>query len=180
MADVYGHAALNIAASAAPDGRTGCLFARNTSYTSATIIHPHGRKQRALLLSDADVLHENITRSPLAQRAWSLQERLLAKRTIFFTASQMFWECAHAFHCESLPHGELKRYKDVGGFNNFNSWTEWPLLVRYYSRGKLTYHEDRAVAIAGIARRFSFQTSWLCCRTVAGKSPGRLMLAGEF
>ncbi|PGH14412.1 hypothetical protein AJ79_03055 [Helicocarpus griseus UAMH5409] len=33
-------------------------------------------------------------------RAWTLQERFLASRSLVFTAEQVFWECEEAFWCE--------------------------------------------------------------------------------
>lgn len=38
--------------------------------------------------------------SPLLARAWALQERLLSRRVVFFTASEMLWQCLEGFRCE--------------------------------------------------------------------------------
>lgn len=46
---------------------------------------------------DADVLQ-----SPLHQRAWNLQERAFARRTIFFAEGQTYWECGDGIRCETL------------------------------------------------------------------------------
>lgn len=40
--------------------------------------------------------------SPLNRRGWVLQERALARRTIFFTDTQMYWECSDGIRCETL------------------------------------------------------------------------------
>jgi hypothetical protein len=44
----------------------------------------------------------DVLQSPLNTRGWVLQERALARRTIFFTANQMYWECGDGIRCETL------------------------------------------------------------------------------
>ena len=44
----------------------------------------------------------DVLKSPLNSRGWVLQERALARRTIFFTANQMYWECSDGVRCETL------------------------------------------------------------------------------
>ena len=44
----------------------------------------------------------HVLRSPLNRRGWVLQERALARRTIFFTNTQMYWECSNGVRCETL------------------------------------------------------------------------------
>jgi serine/threonine protein kinase len=44
----------------------------------------------------------DVLKSPLNSRGWVLQERALARRTIFFTANQMYWECGDGIRCETL------------------------------------------------------------------------------
>jgi hypothetical protein len=38
----------------------------------------------------------------LNKRGWVLQERALARRTIYFTARQTYWECGCGVRCETL------------------------------------------------------------------------------
>lgn len=44
----------------------------------------------------------DVLQSPLISRGWVLQERALARRAIFFTANQMYWECGDGIRCETL------------------------------------------------------------------------------
>jgi hypothetical protein len=44
----------------------------------------------------------DVLQSPLSTRGWVLQERALARRTLFFTANQMYWECGDGIRCETL------------------------------------------------------------------------------
>lgn len=38
----------------------------------------------------------------LNKRGWVLQERALARRTIYFTETQIYWECGEGIRCETL------------------------------------------------------------------------------
>jgi hypothetical protein len=38
----------------------------------------------------------------LNKRGWVMQERVLARRTIYFTDKQTYWECGEGVRCESL------------------------------------------------------------------------------
>lgn len=42
-----------------------------------------------------------VLQSRLNQRGWVLQERALARRTIYFTSEQSFWECGRGVRCET-------------------------------------------------------------------------------
>ena len=44
----------------------------------------------------------DVLRSPLDTRGWVLQERALARRTIFFTDHQVYFECGDGVRCETL------------------------------------------------------------------------------
>lgn len=37
---------------------------------------------------------------PTLERAWCFQERLLSKRVVHFTKSEMLWDCKSICHCE--------------------------------------------------------------------------------
>ena len=48
-----------------------------------------------------DDFHAHVLKSPLSSRGWVLQEHALARRTIFFTEHQMYWECGEGVRCET-------------------------------------------------------------------------------
>lgn len=52
--------------------------------------------------ADTEDFERDVLRSPLQQRGWVLQERALARRTIFFTNTQMYWECGDGIRTETL------------------------------------------------------------------------------
>ncbi|PGH30777.1 hypothetical protein GX50_06451 [[Emmonsia] crescens] len=100
-------------------------------------------------------------------RAWTLQERFLAARSLVFTAEQVFWECEEAFWCEdsfrefpnlspdphrtSLCGGELNLSwnSDVPTFDHF-----YRVLLEEYSGRALTFDHDGLNAFRGIIRAF--------------------------
>jgi hypothetical protein len=55
-----------------------------------------------------DVFNEDVILSKLNKRGWVLQERALAKRTVFFTENQVYWECGMGVRCETLA--RMHRY----------------------------------------------------------------------
>jgi hypothetical protein len=44
----------------------------------------------------------DVLQSVLNRRGWVMQERALARRTIFFTGNQIYWECGNGVRCETL------------------------------------------------------------------------------
>lgn len=163
MATVYGMSSLNIAATAAPDGIVGCFFDRDLIYARGgqVSVQNQGIKQ-SLVFVHNDLLHANVDDSPLADRAWVLQERLLAPRKLHFGVSQIFWECRTNYACETFPR-ELSeafftRYTLLPKQLRPTSPDLWTRIVSTYSRASLSHSSDKLVAISGIARNLQEQT----------------------
>lgn len=49
-----------------------------------------------------DNFNHDVLDSNLCHRGWVLQERALARRTIYFTNAQTYWECGDGVRCQSL------------------------------------------------------------------------------
>ena len=49
-----------------------------------------------------DNFKSDVLEGALNRRGWVLQEHALARRTIFFSESQTYWECGHGVRCETL------------------------------------------------------------------------------
>ncbi|TGO83046.1 hypothetical protein BPOR_0711g00010 [Botrytis porri] len=129
---------------------------------------------------ERDVLH-----SPLARRGWVLQERALARRTIYFTDNQTYWECGAGIRCETLA--KLKNDKMVFlGDPNSPEYTIRPSstvgdqikliinLFQRYTRLEFSHPKDRPIAIDGLMERLTiafktrslsglFKTFWGRC-----------------
>ncbi|KAH8199935.1 hypothetical protein TruAng_005874 [Truncatella angustata] len=102
---------------------------------------------------------------PLLRRGWTLQERLLATRTLHFLPDEMLWECRSDFVCECSSVEADQRWKNGhlrGSLFNVSvsnpegaDWVAlWQQLVKDYSKRQLTDEVDRLPALSGIAARF--------------------------
>lgn len=99
MEDVFSNAYCTIAASSATSSLTGFLGPRR----ARDAIKIRTVSGAPLYLADAiDDFHEDIENSILSSRGWVLQERALSRRTIYFTSSQVYWECGKGVVCETL------------------------------------------------------------------------------
>lgn len=54
------------------------------------------------LCETIDDFNSHVLESPLSRRGWVLQERALARRTIFFTNHQTYWECGKGVCCTTM------------------------------------------------------------------------------
>jgi hypothetical protein len=52
--------------------------------------------------TDVDDLDKDADEVRLNTRAWVMQEGILARRTIHFSANQTYWECGEGVRCENL------------------------------------------------------------------------------
>ncbi|EHK46096.1 hypothetical protein TRIATDRAFT_196811 [Trichoderma atroviride IMI 206040] len=158
MAQIYGQCDLNIAATSAEDGSVGCFFDRPKNW--AIQIRPlPGRDDLIYDFMPSPLIHPEL--DVLNNRGWVVQERYLSRRTLHFTAKQVFWECDGESACETCPGGyekkainfcpyELKRR----GMDRSN----WDELVSQYSGARLTQSSDRLIAIEGLARSIQATT----------------------
>ncbi|KFY81334.1 hypothetical protein V498_08715 [Pseudogymnoascus sp. VKM F-4517 (FW-2822)] len=105
---------------------------------------------------------EEVDNAKLNDRAWILQERLLACRTIHFGAGQMYWECGQGVYCEDLTRmktseGQKKHFRLDPEFPRLlyrsglaETWYFIQSLLEDYSKRGISKPEDRAVAISGL------------------------------
>jgi hypothetical protein len=98
MGEIYQHGYCNIAATAAPDGRTGCFLERNPLLAQPFRVHidsyPGPRSKSGVYsLAPRVFWEQGLLQAPLLQRAWVVQERTLAPRVLHFGKGQLFWEC---------------------------------------------------------------------------------------
>ncbi|CCD49933.1 hypothetical protein BofuT4_P096410.1 [Botrytis cinerea T4] len=110
---------------------------------------------------EPDVLH-----CPLARRGWVLQARALARRTIYFTDNQTYWECGEGIRCKTLA--KLKNDKIAFLSDpNFPDYTIRPSstigdqiklfidLFQRHTRLEFSHLEDRPIAIDGLMERLT-------------------------
>lgn len=108
MADIYQNGDVNIAATAAPDGRSWCFFERDPLLAKVCVVEiegiapcmvgdtylPYGKTIEGLYaIAGSRFWQTEVESGPLNGRAWVLKERVLAPRTLHFGRRQLFWEC---------------------------------------------------------------------------------------
>jgi hypothetical protein len=177
MADVYGSASLNIAATASTTSSTGLFIADPKRISKPLVFDVDLRtedyhiKGGCSLVSD-DLWTARVDHTPLNKRAWVLQERILSSRILHFDSDQLFWECQELQACEWFPFGlpaeiksrELKGYRAIMTLDQPDSAIRevWRLIVERYSRLALTFRSDKLVAIRGISQRFETLLEDVC------------------
>jgi hypothetical protein len=154
MCSVYSHAGLNIAAAGAADGSQGCILERPPPQFWTYPVHlVFGDKERKFQFADPDAYDRCVQSQPLAKRAWVVQERLLAQRTLHFSKTEVFWECKNKLACESFPDKIPRSLSRVSKFNKTEK-LNWENILQYYTAANLTYGSDKLVALSGIAKTF--------------------------
>jgi len=174
MSGVYQGSFLNISANAYFSPRAGLFQARSPLSVLPAAIEmdwrPRGwiRRPVAVFPRNAGIGH--LQESVLSTRAWTVQERFLAGRTVHFLRHKVMWECTSLSASESDPSGNLE---DAGGWADpvrgwanlggslSESWdlsrkdqwlNKWLEVQHIFTQGNLTFHTDKLMAIAGIAK----------------------------
>lgn len=107
MNQVYRNAFLTIGAMASIDAYGGLFRDRDPDMMGACPITITSEAEGVMecLLVKSDIWESQVKKAPLSQRAWVVQERILAPRSLYFCEGQLFWECREQHACESLPMG---------------------------------------------------------------------------
>ncbi|KAK3386313.1 heterokaryon incompatibility protein-domain-containing protein, partial [Sordaria brevicollis] len=161
MSDVYSNAYFNIAASALPDS-SGTLFQDRVHVNAlsidtlmqwvpndeaiqcpVTVRYSMDRAHRHIC-GEAQYAHES--EEPLLDRAWVFQERMLSRRTVYISSSEVLWECRSGYLCEC---GNINNPIPTGT----DRWS-WENMMQEYTMLLLTRESDRDIALSGIRQSF--------------------------
>ncbi|KAI1079560.1 hypothetical protein F5B20DRAFT_581016 [Whalleya microplaca] len=161
MEDVFSSAVCVIAASSAKNQRDG--FLRREAKRDYVPFVRDGLPP-LFISSFIDDFNQHAVESSLNKRGWVLQERALARRTIYFTEHQTYWECGEGVRCETLA----KMNNKLASFTGDPNFPEVALqytkggkirlyqaLYSQYSRLAFTRSSDRAIGIAGLEKRLA-------------------------
>ncbi|KAK0256189.1 hypothetical protein LTR91_003676 [Friedmanniomyces endolithicus] len=172
MKDVYNNSCCNLAAANSENGTEGFFRRRQATAVppSTTRVKFAGQDVKAKIIR-SDFWSGELLAEPLYRRAWVVQERLLAPRTLHFGKNQVFWQCLSTTACESMPGGVPRAIGDAG--REELQWRQlvmrtqqpnklvpreqaelqrvWKAAVENYTRCQLTKGTDKLVALAGIA-----------------------------
>lgn len=182
MGYIYSNSYVTIAADSGTDSSSGCFNEHSTSQelalesepfvltsvtkdevASTTYLWDPSRGSRRPTPPEVDG-------SPLSERGWVCQERILSARIIHYTKSQLFWECRQCLlaedgfrpwslwsDAETVPGLARNLYGTTADLFSLNRLLDiWyqNVVSQSYSRRKLTREEDKLTAISGLARAF--------------------------
>jgi Heterokaryon incompatibility protein (HET) len=196
MGSIYSMAHVTIAADSGTDCNSGCFNIKSKSQELASENAPFKLQsvmkdgtQSSVYLWDPSLRSTQkltppeIDGSPLAERGWVCQERILSPRILHYTSTQLFWECRQVLLAEDnlRPWTIWSSSQSTSGTvcglarNLYGSTTDavgqahllgiWynSVVSQSYSRRKLTLADDKLTAISGIARAFGrhFRTTYV-------------------
>jgi hypothetical protein len=168
MDQVYGFASLTISASSGEDKWDG-LFRPRQEYKSIPVLSPSSSdssKVGTMYFSQrAGLLRDIIDRSPLARRAWTLQEDILSRRAVYVSRDQLYWKCQEHFRAEdgltNPQGGQTATFLSAEG-SPLQTWSwmlnRWRIVVDNYTQRNLFATSDMLPALAGLAGQFQKRT----------------------
>jgi hypothetical protein len=99
MENVFSSAYCTIAASCARGTNDGFLKSRRERQCVEMQV---GSFPPFYICELIDDFRGDVEQGDLNKRGWVLQERVLSRRTIYFTETQVYWECGDGVKCETL------------------------------------------------------------------------------
>jgi hypothetical protein len=175
MQSIYGNAHLVIAASLSASPSSGIFTTRplinHFDFDCAGTTYQISVKSR--IEHDIWLQREchDFKTVPLHSRAWAFQERLLARRVVHYSPSELIWECKTHPRCECSgikwpvqsigynPGTSLKTEVAgslAAGETAKHASRAWHSIVSQYTARQLTVQTDRLPALSGLARQFAF------------------------
>ncbi|OAG03660.1 HET-domain-containing protein [Paraphaeosphaeria sporulosa] len=174
MASVYMNAYVTLSATFAVDGNGGLFAARVPPPSSVSlkyIDHLTGAQDGIWTIHNRNSnWSEHVRRSVLASRAWTLQEKELARRTLHFASDQVSFECHESIEFETQRPGVGTKARSVSF--QYLYWTilgirdnatatailipylvnsRWCRIIEDYTTRKLTVESDKLPALEGLA-----------------------------
>ena len=99
MEDVYSGAYCVLAASRAASHFSGFLSQRKAR---EFVTLNQNENEPFYICEMIDDFKSHVLDGALSSRGWVMQEHALARRTIFFTENQTYWECGEGVRCETM------------------------------------------------------------------------------
>ena len=186
MGEVYSGAACTISALGSPDSRGGCFVMRNPLAFVPCILR-NGEGRNSVWVDNQQVKRPDSKGDmcpPLHRRAWVVQERALAPRTLHFGSEMVYWECVEGKGFEGEPWKQERDFRPSRG-NSIDpsivekmglkmtlhtirelcgkgDWEDWKLfwwkMVQEYTTNKLTFDKDKWAAFSGLAKEVEQNT----------------------
>ncbi|KAI8952463.1 hypothetical protein F4801DRAFT_599888 [Xylaria longipes] len=168
MEDVFSAAYCVLAATCADGQWDGFLRSRpQREY----VTFPYESDSSFYVCRYIDDFNHEVLEGDMNKRGWVLQERALARRTIYFASQQTYFECGAGVKCETLTKMENRLAAFLGdpnfpqvailshhsgrGTSRSEKILYYQDLYKKYSRLEFSHWEDRAVAMEGLEQRLS-------------------------
>ncbi|KAI9773031.1 MAG: hypothetical protein M1839_002232 [Geoglossum umbratile] len=168
MGAYYQNAVFTIAAADAEDGSIGCFIPRDSPSPEPVMLSfpLHNNTTGHLFATLRPKI--SIEQSPLSQRGWTLQERILSRRILYYTKNRLYWECqtlTTSEDCKLMIHKNL-RFGIINngittvkmGTQGLQLFNQWYLMVDSYTARKLTKDRDKLPALSGLATELQKRT----------------------
>lgn len=186
MGNVYSSAACTISALGSADSRGGCFVTRNPLAFVPCVLRS-GDDRDSVWVDNQQVRRpdsEGEMCPPLHRRAWVVQERALAPRTLHFGSEMVFWECVEGNGFEGEPWKKQTGYEHsrerasdpsvaqkmdlkmtlhtMRQLCRSGDWADWECfwwkMVQEYTASKLTLDKDKWAAFSGLAKEVEQHT----------------------
>ena len=161
MGEIYGNATLTISAASATTENDRILVPRDDKWLANTAklnIKGIGSRELRFRRRSYPLGTENLggDYGKVSTRAWIWQERLLARRTVFFTPAALKFECRH----HSIWEGFNKSYAGYSWSARLNNVTHlaWTALVEEFMKRDITRPSDRLPAMDAVMKRIEKST----------------------
>ncbi|RMY58679.1 hypothetical protein D0864_13340 [Hortaea werneckii] len=170
MAEVYSGAYLVFVAAAAADVEGGLdppADVKNWRHLTA-----HQVTAGPILVRAKNHRRDACALLPISTRAWTYQERLVAKRCLIFCESEVVWECLQGCRCQCSAAHTVTRQSDPQLLpsvlpsgttgkrfaSSQDAYKFWSYAVTTFSKMRLTRPTDRLPAISAIASVIQAET----------------------
>ena len=171
MASIFQGASLVVIAAWPEDAHQGFLRRRSPEYIwskPTEIRSKNGDRQmivsrRQMPRHDA-ALQDACEDATVSKRAWTLQERILARRCLIFSSDECIWECRNQCTCECGGGARrlVPQLLPLNWSRRASAWTHvtdihhmWRSILEDYSARHLSVASDRLPAISAIAQYVS-------------------------
>ena len=192
MGRIYENSVITVCASRAESSQMGCLARREAGPFDPVIFEQQVGPQKSgrvyiyrriyshrVARDKTGLFYANVDQSPLATRAWAMQERMLSPRNIHYGKEQIFWECIGKRYAEGggrfIARAEDGLYlpttadrsdpevpdsaKPSQGYLKSSRWyIYWYRIVEFYTARKLSRPTDKLPALSGLAMETQKQT----------------------
>ncbi|RDL30188.1 uncharacterized protein BP5553_10466 [Venustampulla echinocandica] len=169
IGDYVSNAAIVLAAGFGANPSTGLFTSRQTedlTWLVYTGVKAGGHSSSGVVRfrRPLEETREAILKTPLAQRAWTMQETVLPERLLYYGSEQLYWNCQEYALAEGSTFPERPIWDLASQMRALSTQptsnisplllNPWYGLVQEYSARVLVYRGDKFPAIESIARAF--------------------------